>query len=100
MLAHGSVKKLLDSSRIALLHEPLEKAAALPGRQIARGTARRTQKLPMLLALSTISGAVVQPALLDPLSLVNNKALQATTLLPYRPPAENNGLSTATLALG
>ena len=54
----------------------------------------------MLLALSTISGAVVQPAVLDPLSLVNNKALQATTLLPYRPPAENNGLSTATLALG
>ena len=58
------------------------------------------QKIPMLLALSTISGAVVQPAVLDPLSLVNNKALQATTLLPYRPPAENNGLSTATLALG
>ena len=54
----------------------------------------------MLLALSTISGAVVQPALLDPLSLVNNKALQATTLLPYKPPADNNGLSTATLALG
>ena len=43
---------------------------------------------------------ILQPAVLDPLSLVNNKALQATTLLPYRPPAENNGLSTATLALG
>ena len=59
-----------------------------------------TQKITKLLALSTFTCAVVQPALLDPLSLVNNKALQATTLLPYKPPAENNGLSTATLALG
>ena len=53
----------------------------------------------MLFAAFAVAG-VVQPALLDPLSLVNNKALQATTLLPYKSPAENNGLSTATLALG
>ena len=90
----------LDSSRIAVLHGRWRRQSRSQDAKTSLVAPHLTEKITMLLALSTISGAVVQPALLDPLSLVNNKALQATTLLPYRPPAENNGLSTATLALG
>ena len=90
----------LDSSRIAVLHGLWRRQSRSQDAKTLLVAPHLTQKITMLLALSTISGAVVQPALLDPLSLVNNKALQATTLLPYKPPTENNGLSTATLALG
>lgn len=45
--------------------------------------------------------AATSPAgLLDPLALVANKGSQTTTRRPYLPPAENQGLHTATLALG
>ena len=45
--------------------------------------------------------AATSPArLLDPLALVANKGSQTTTRRPYCPPAENQGLHTATLALG
>ena len=54
----------------------------------------------MLLVVTALAGVVRPAAVLDPLALINNKASQPTTLLPYRPPAENGGLSTATLALG
>jgi hypothetical protein len=37
---------------------------------------------------------------LDPLELTTNKAMQGCPLRPYRSPAENGGLETATLALG
>ena len=37
---------------------------------------------------------------LDPLTLISNKGDQRSTLRPYRPPADNGGLHTATLALG
>jgi len=37
---------------------------------------------------------------LDPLALVSNKGAQTSMRRPYCPPEANNGLSTATLALG
>ena len=47
-------------------------------------------------------GLVPQPApvRLDPLALVATKGAQTCTRRPYRPPAQNAGLQTATLALG
>jgi len=47
-------------------------------------------------------GLVPQPASvrLDPLALVATKGAQTCTRRPYRPPAQNAGLQTATLALG
>ena len=47
-------------------------------------------------------GLVPQPApvRLDPLALVATKGAQTCTRRPYRPPAQNSGLQTATLALG
>ena len=47
-------------------------------------------------------GLVPQPASvrLDPLALVATKGAQTCTRRPYRPPAQNSGLQTATLALG
>jgi hypothetical protein len=49
-----------------------------------------------------IFGLVPQPASvrLDPLALIATKGAQTSTRRPYRPPAQNSGLQTATLALG
>ena len=54
-----------------------------------------------MLAVLTL-GLVPQPApvRLDPLALVATKGAQTCTRRPYRPPAQNAGLQTATLALG
>jgi len=46
------------------------------------------------------STSLVAAALLDPSTLVQNKALQPTALRAYLPPSQNGGLETATLALG
>jgi len=50
----------------------------------------------MLLLLAAALGSVQRSAL-DPLTLLQDKAVQVTRLRPYAPPA---GLETATLALG
>ena len=49
-----------------------------------------------------IFGLVPQPASvrLDPLALIATKGAQTSTRRPYRLPAQNSGLQTATLALG
>ena len=46
-----------------------------------------------------ISRAPIFP-LLDPLTLIHNKAAQATALRAYSPPEKCGGLETATLAMG
>lgn len=53
----------------------------------------------MLSAASLLSYGLA-PSALDPLTLLNSKGAQATSLRPYRAPVDNSGLSTATLALG
>ena len=52
--------------------------------------------MPLAFAALSALAASVRPAL-DPLSLLQDKAAQVTTLRPYSPPP---GLETATLALG
>jgi len=43
---------------------------------------------------------MVEARTLDPMQLVQDKAMQTCALRAYRPKEENNGLSTATFALG
>ena len=43
---------------------------------------------------------MVEARPLDPMQLVQDKAMQTCALRAYRPKEENNGLSTATFALG
>ena len=52
--------------------------------------------LPSTLALAPATA----PPLLDPLTLIHNKAAQATALRAYSPPEKCGGLETATLAMG
>jgi hypothetical protein len=63
----------------------------------AHGSAR-TRASGKRVALS--AARMVEARTLDPMQLVQDKAMQTCALRAYRPKEENNGLSTATFALG
>ena len=64
--------------------------------------ALRVERIAAAMLTVLTLGLVPQPApvRLDPLALVATKGAQTCTRRPYRPPAQNAGLQTATLALG
>ena len=64
--------------------------------------ALRVERIAAAMLTVLTLGLVPQPASvrLDPLALVATKGAQTCTRRPYRPPAQNAGLQTATLALG
>ena len=64
--------------------------------------ALRVERIAAAMLTVLTLGLVPQPApvRLDPLALVATKGAQTCTRRPYRPPARNAGLQTATLALG
>jgi len=64
--------------------------------QVKRESLLMSRNLLPLLA----SAGLARGALLDPLTMTQNKASQPTVLRPYLPVSANAGLATATLALG